>query len=76
MGDKRAEYPCGEAKLYSYINQNIIYPKKAIKNHVEGIVTICLDINENGKSENLIVIHDLGYSCAEEVIRVLKFMKK
>lgn len=76
MGNRRSEYPGGIKNLYKFMNKNLIYPKKAIQNHMEGLVTVEFVINEKGVAENFMITKDLGYGCADEVIRVLKIMKR
>lgn len=76
QGNRQPEFPGGVRNLYKFINKNLIYPKKAIENNMEGLVTIEFVINEKGTAENFIITKDLGYGCADEVIRVLKTMKR
>jgi TonB family protein len=74
--EKLAEYPGGLNKFYAFLNNNINYPKNAIKNNIEGNVKIEFTINQKGNSEQYIIINDLGYGCAQEIIKALKKMKQ
>ncbi|WP_113636355.1 energy transducer TonB [Nubsella zeaxanthinifaciens] len=69
-------YAGGLEKFYKYLIQNIIYPEKAIKNNVEGLVKISFVIKKNGGFGDIEIIRDIGFGCAEEVIRVLKMTEK
>ncbi|PWS26697.1 hypothetical protein DHW03_11720 [Pedobacter yonginense] len=76
MGDRKAEYPGGARQLYKFLSENIIYPKKAVQNSMEGLVTVEFVINAKGFPENFLVTKDIGYGCAEEVIKALKIMSR
>lgn len=71
-----ASYAGGINKFYNFIQKNIVYPKKAIENNVEGTVIIEFTIGNTGNLKDFLVIRDIGYGCAEEVIRVIKISKK
>ncbi|WP_293307462.1 TonB family protein [Pedobacter sp. UBA5917] len=73
---KSAEYPGGLKKFYEFVKYNIKYPQKAILNNIEGTVVIKFTIDEKGNYKNFITLQDLGYGCAEEVIRVINSSKK
>ena len=63
-------------KFYDFINNNILYPEKAIKNNIEGMVTVEFTIDTSGNYKDFIVIRDIGYGCSEEVLKVIKKSKK
>lgn len=71
-----ATYYGGMNKLYEYLNSNIIYPKAAIENNIEGSVIVEFTIDELGVATNFLIVNDIGYGCSEESIRVLKTTKK
>ena len=71
-----ATYPGGLFKFYDFIKTNITYPEKAIKNNIEGMVTIEFTIDRAGNYKDFFVTKDIGYGCSEEVIRVIKKSKK
>lgn len=66
------QYAGGLAKFYSFLTENIIYPPKAVINNVEGLVSIAFTVKKNGGFKDIEIIRDIGYGCADEVIRVLK----
>ncbi|RYG21235.1 MAG: hypothetical protein EOO07_03120 [Chitinophagaceae bacterium] len=71
-----ATYPGGLFKFYNFIKTNIVYPDRAIKGNVEGLVAIEFTIDRSGNYKDFLVVRDLGYGCAEEVLRVIKKSKK
>ena len=71
-----AEYPGGIEKLHKFIADNLVYPKDAIENGIEGKVLIEITIGKDGIISNVKVLHDIGYGCGEEVVRVVKMMPK
>jgi TonB family protein len=58
--------------IYYYVREHIVYPKKALKNKIEGIVKVKFSVRKNGKIKNIKIIERLGYGCDREVIRLLK----
>ncbi|TCD07149.1 hypothetical protein EZ449_15275 [Pedobacter frigidisoli] len=73
---KLAEYPGGIRKFYDFVKANIKYPQKAVKNNIEGMVAIRFTIDNLGGYKNFVVLQDLGFGCAEELIRVILSSKK
>lgn len=72
----RATYPGGTQMYYDFIQKNIVYPEKAIKNSIEGTVKIEFTVDHTGVIKDITILRDIGYGCAEEVIRVIKTSKK
>ncbi|KQC00147.1 TonB family protein [Pedobacter sp. Hv1] len=69
-------YPGGIQTFYNYIQNNLRYPEKAIINNIEGMVVIEFDVTTTGTINNIKIIKDIGYGCADEVVKVLKTSKK
>jgi len=65
--------PAGGRKVFKqYLEQNIRYPEQAIKNQVEGKVTVQFTIETSGQLSEFKVIRGIGFGCDEEVIRLIK----
>jgi TonB family protein len=65
--------PAGGRKAFKqYLEQNLKYPQEALKNQVEGKVTIQFTINVAGQLSDFKVIRGIGHGCEEEVIRLIK----
>ena len=71
-----AQYPGGMDKFYKYIQDNLTYPDKAVKNNIEGIVSIEFDVTKSGTLDNFKIIKDIGYDTSSALIQVLKKCKK
>lgn len=56
----------------STLYQNLRYPDKALKNNVEGKVTLQFVINEKGEVTDPVVLRGIGYGCDEEALRVIR----
>lgn len=60
-----------------YIDKNIIYPSIAVKNNIEGRVTLRLVVEKDGTiSDNVTVLRGVDPSLDAEAIRVVKSMPK
>lgn len=70
------EFPGGYDSLYSYIQNKIKYPPKAISQKIEGMVICTFTIDEKGQVTDLQVIKGNHPLLDNEVIRVLKEMPK
>lgn len=65
--------PAGGRKAFKqYLEQNLKYPEQALKNQVEGKVTIQFSIGTTGQLSDFRVVRGLGFGCDEEVIRLIK----
>jgi len=68
---KIPEYSGGKEAFGKYIDKNLVYPKEAQENRVEGIVYLIAEINDNGKVLNVSVERGIGHGCDEEAIRLV-----
>ncbi len=66
-------FPGGKEAFVSYIRSKLTYPKKAIKNNIEGTVEVAFDINRDGSTQNFRLIRGIGYGCDEEVIKAVAY---
>jgi TonB family protein len=65
--------PAGGRKAFKqYLEGNVRYPEQAIKNQVEGKVTVQFTIETSGQLSDFRVIRGIGFGCDEEVIRLIK----
>jgi TonB family protein len=65
--------PAGGRKAFKqYLEKNVRYPEQALKNKVEGKVTIQFSVGMTGQMSDFKVIRGIGYGCDEEVIRLIK----
>jgi TonB family protein len=65
--------PAGGRKAFKqYLEQNLKYPEEALKNQVEGKVTVQFTIDVGGQLSDFKVVRGIGHGCDEEVIRLIK----
>ena len=74
--DVMPEYPGGMQAMYTFLGENIKYPKNARKKKIEGTVYVKFIVDEDGDVINPVVIKGIGGGCDEEVIRVVNLMPK
>ncbi|MCC7233188.1 MAG: energy transducer TonB [Bacteroidia bacterium] len=76
---RQPAFPGGKKALDEFVKSNLIYPEEALKNKVEGTVTVLFDIDVFGNVSEVKVKHGIGYGCDEEAMRLvglLHFNKK
>ncbi len=72
-------YPGGAKALNEFITSNLQYPEEALRNKIQGTVSVDFDIDVFGVVSAAKIKHGIGYGCNEEAIRLvslLKFTKK
>lgn len=67
-------FPGGERALMQYLTSNIIYPKKARKNNIQGNVVLSFVVEKSGKISKIEVLRGVGGGCTEEAVRVIEQM--
>jgi len=73
-----AEYPGGQIAMKKFIADSLVYPKKALRKKVEGMVVVDVMIDEKGNLKEPVVIKgkELGFGLPEEALRVVGLMPK
>lgn len=72
---KKPIYPGGQKAMKAFIRENLKYPEEAVKNQIQGTVTLRYTINHLGKVIKANVISGLGYGCDEEAIRLVMLLQ-
>ena len=62
----------GKKAYKTYLEENLVYPKSARDNKIEGTVVLQFTISPTGSIENIDVKKSLGYGCDEEAIRLVE----
>ena len=62
----------GQAALYTFLSQKIVYPEYAKQNCISGIIKVGFVVDKNGKVINPRVIQGLGIDLDDEALRVVK----
>jgi TonB family protein len=70
----QAEPVEGYAHLYQYFSAELVYPSLAIKDSVQGVLTVAFTVNTEGKPENIHVTQSLGEVFDQEAIRLIQNM--
>lgn len=70
----QAEPLQGYPALYEYFSSQLVYPKEALHDSIQGIETISLVINIEGKPEQIRIVQSLGEPFEKEAIRLIQNM--
>ena len=68
-------YPGGAKALREFVNAHLQYPQDAMDQHVEGVVTVAYQVNDDGEVENPTVVKSLCPSCDEEALRIVRMLR-
>ena len=74
--ENEPEFPGGVEALYKFISKNVVYPKKALKNGIEGKVVVEFVIEANGSVTNVKVFKSVNPDLDKEAVRVVSMMPK
>ena len=67
-----ASYPGGEAAILAHIAKNLKYPKIALKQELQGVVTLRFKVEKDGSVGTVTVAKGLSHECDCEAIRTVK----
>lgn len=70
--DKPASFPGGANAWRSYLENNLKYPKKAMRNKTQGEVRVLFMIDEQGNISDAMALMDPGDGLAEEALRLVR----
>ncbi len=70
----RDKKKCADEKMLQYIYKNLIYPKEARKNNVEGMAVVKFIIDPTGLITDVELKRDPGAGCGEAAVTVVKQM--
>lgn len=71
---EQPQYPGGKRALRDFIKAHLQYPEDAMKQRIEGVVTVAYQVSDMGVVENPVVIKGLSPSCNEEALRLVKML--
>lgn len=69
-----AEPVNGYPDLYAYFQKELKYPDEAVKDSIEGIVSVSFVINKDGRPEQVKILNSLGKAFDDEAVRVITNM--
>jgi TonB family protein len=68
----QANFKGGQAALYSFLSQKIIYPEYSRQNCISGTIKVSFMLDKNGKVIDAKVADGLGIDLDDEALRVIK----
>jgi TonB family protein len=71
IGYVQAEPVKGYPDLYDYLSANLVYPAEALKDSIQGVMTVSFVINKAGHAEKIVVLNSLGPAFDAEVQRLI-----
>jgi len=74
--ERWAMYPDGKQGINNLISNNLVYPKKAIKKKIEGLVTVKYIVQIDGTITDIKVIRKVHPLLDNEAVRIIKLMDK
>lgn len=70
----KPEFPGGDCKLMSFINENRRYPAAAYRDGIQGRVLCSFVVNSDGKISNISVLRGVEESLNREAVRIMSRM--
>ncbi|MDO9255156.1 MAG: energy transducer TonB, partial [Bacteroidales bacterium] len=65
-------YPGGESERNKFLATNIVYPRQASENGIQGTVYVSFVVDSKGNLTDVKVLRGIGGGCDEEALRVVK----
>lgn len=76
MVEQKPEFPGGEAAMYKWLSDNIIYPSAASEEGVQGRVVVEFVVDRDGSITHVRVVRQRHPALDKEALRVIKAMPK
>lgn len=76
QGTIRCSFYGGEEALLSFVSQHLVYPPKAVKNSIQGIVVVIFQVKEDGKVGKIKVEKSLTPECDKAAVKVVKALPR
>ena len=76
MVEQKPEFPGGEAAMYKWLGDNIVYPSAASEEGVQGRVVVEFVVGKDGSISNVKVVRRRHPALDKEALRVVKAMPK
>jgi TonB family protein len=74
--EKMPEFPGGQAEMFKYIQQNLVYPEIARQKGISGTVAVRFVVKTDGQVDNIEVTRGIGGGCDQEAMRVIRSMPR
>ncbi len=66
----------GEDAMFKFLSDHIVYPQMAKETNISGTVGVTFVVEKDGSITNIALLNDIGGSCGEEAMRVVKMMPR
>lgn len=76
MVEQKPEFPGGEAAMYKWLGDNIVYPSAASEDGISGRVVVEFVVGKDGSISNVHVVRSRHPALDKEAVRVIKNMPK
>lgn len=76
MVEQKPEFPGGEAEMYKWLGNNIVYPSAASEEGIQGRVVVEFVVGRDGSITNVRVVRPRHPALDKEAVRVIKSMPK
>lgn len=70
--EKESEFVGGLPAWQRYLNRNLEYPQRALKNNMQGEVSIAFEIDTTGNIPDCFVFRSVEFSLDEEALRIIR----
>ena len=74
--EQQPQFPGGETALLKYLQENIKYPPKALKDSIQGRVIVQFVVDKTGKVGEVKVVRSVDKDLDEEAVRIVKTLPK
>lgn len=74
MVEQMPRFVGGETEMYKFMINNLVYPKEAVENGVQGRVIVRFVIDKEGKVKDVKVLRGIDPACDNEAKRVVSIM--
>lgn len=75
-GDIMPQFPGGEAALFKYLQEKVVYPPQAIKDSIQGRVVVQFLIDQSGNVGEIKVARSVHELLDAEAVRVVKTLPR
>lgn len=74
--EQQPHFPGGETALLKYLQENIKYPPKALKDSIQGRVVVQFVVDKAGSVGEVKVVHSVNKDLDDEAVRLIKTLPK
>lgn len=76
MVEQQPEFPGGQAAMYKWLGDHIVYPAQASEEGVQGRVVVSFEVSKTGSIENVKIARGRHPALDKEALRLVRSMPK